>query len=124
MANHTKYKAALQSVLQTWMASVNSSPKTIIFTYRPEDQNASNTLRKSKNETISSVDNNEKKISTRKENSKNPKEEAKKEEETKKKKAEKKTAKTTKTTTTKKKTKTAKAKNKSKRIANHLPLQR
>ena len=103
------------------MASVNSSSRTIIFPFRPEAQDANNTLRKSENETISSVDNNEKKISTRKENSENPKKKAKKEKETKKKKkAKKKTAKTTKTT--KKKTKTAK--NKSKRIGNHLSLQR
>lgn len=105
------------------MASVNSSSKTIIFPFRPEVQDANNTLRKSENETISSVDNNEKKISTRKENSENPKKKAEKEKETKKtkkKKAKKKTAKTTKTTT--KKTKTAK--NKSKRIGNHLSLQR
>lgn len=123
MANHTRYKAAIQSLLQTWMASVNSSPKAIIFPFRPEDQDAKNTLRKSENETISPVDNNEKKISTRKENSEDPKKEAKKEEETKTKKTKKEKTKTAKTTkTTQKKAKTAKAKNKAKRNANHLSL--
>jgi len=122
MADHTRYKAALQSVLQTWMASANCSPKTIIFPYRPEDQDAKNTLWKSENETISPVDNNEKKISTRKENSENPKKEAKKEEETKTKKAKEEKTKTAKTTT--KKATTAKAKNKAKRNPNRLSLLR
>ena len=125
MANYTKYKAALQSLLQTWMASVNSSPKTIIFPFWPEDQDAKNTLRKSENETISPVDNNDKNISRRKENSENPKKEAKKEKETKKKKEKAKTAKATKTEkTTKKKAKKEKTKNKAKRNANHLSLLR
>lgn len=107
------------------MAFANSSPKTTSFPYWPEDQDANNTLRKSANETISPVDNIEKKISTRKENSENPKKKAKKEEETKAKKAKKEKTKTAKTTkTTKNKAKTAKAKNKAKRIANHLSLLR